>query len=819
MSARVLWHVGLAVADLVLLPYFVFLLAVVAAAWLGRRRRPAPAGGALAPPRFLFVIPAHDEESGIGETVRSCREVEYPSDRFEVAVIADNCADRTAEVARAAGARVVERSDESRKSKGYALEYFMGLLQAEGTLDDHDALVVVDADSTVDPSVLSRFAEHLAAGRDWVQGHYTVGNADRSWRTRLMCYAFGLFNGVLPLGLDRLGLGVSYQGNGMCLSTRGLRRFPWHAHGLVEDMEFSWELRVAGERVAFEPDAVVRAVMLVGGGQASASQRRRWEYGRKEVTRRFVRRCLASRHMGPVEKAVALLELTLPTAVALGLVYLLVGAANLAAFALGGSPLFLAWTVLATAALAGYALGPFVLFGVPWRYLLTLAWVPYFAVWKGWVALQGRPGSWVRTTREAPASQALEARRPVLGVLVNIYPVGSHTFIRRELAALEAAGLTVWRYAARSWDLPLLDPEDQAEEARTRRLLDRGVLPALAATALTAVTRPRRFARAVATAWRLGRSGAPDRGRVRHLIYLAEACLLRRWLERDGVTHLHAHFAHQPAATALFCRLLGGPPYSFTLHGFEEFERVVGATLAEKVGHAAFVVAVSSYARGQIWRWSRVDDWGKVHVVHCGLDRSSFPAVLTPPPDAPRVVCVGRFSEEKGHLVLVEAAAWLRAREPERAFEIVLVGDGPLRGVLEERVGRLGLAGHVRFAGWLSNDRVRAELAAARGLVLTSFAEGLPVVIMEALAMGRPVIAPQITGIPELVRPGENGWLVPSGDVEALASAIGALLDAPTDQLARMGQAGAERVGRDHDVRTEAGKLLDLIDRAGAGRG
>jgi colanic acid/amylovoran biosynthesis glycosyltransferase len=157
------------------------------------------------------------------------------------------------------------------------------------------------------------------------------------------------------------------------------------------------------------------------------------------------------------------------------------------------------------------------------------------------------------------------------------------------------------------------------------------------------------------------------------------------------------------------------------------------------------------------------------------------------------------------------AAARLRAQG--RDFEIVLIGGGPLRDSIEERVRQLDLGKYVKLAGWMTGPQVREELLASRGLVLPSFAEGLPVVIMESLALGRPVIATYIAGIPELVRTGETGWLVPAGDVEELVAAMGQMLDAPVEQLERMGQAGATRVARDHDVRTEARKLLDLIER------
>jgi len=395
-----------------------------------------------------------------------------------------------------------------------------------------------------------------------------------------------------------------------------------------------------------------------------------------------------------------------------------------------------------------------------------------------------------------------------IAYLINQYPMASQTFIRREIAAIESKGVPVERYAVRGWNTPLVDQDDIAEASRTRRILDVGILRLLSALVAAAFTRSRAFGRALSASWRLGRLS--DRGLMIHLVYLAEACVLCNWATRDHIEHLHAHFGTNSAAVAMLCRLLGGPPFSFTVHGPEEFDRPVSLGLREKIHHAAFVVCICSYGRSQLWRWAEFRDWAKVHVVHCGLDRDFLGAPPTPPSPRPRLINIGRLSEQKGQLVLIEAAAQLK--EHGRDFEIVIVGDGPLRKEIETRIDQLALASNVRLAGWMSGPQVRQEILDSRGLVLPSFAEGLPVVIMESLALGRPVISTYVAGIPELVQPGQTGWLVPAGDVEQTATAMADFLDAPIEQLERMGRAGAERVARDHDVSIEAGKLLDLIN-------
>jgi len=396
-----------------------------------------------------------------------------------------------------------------------------------------------------------------------------------------------------------------------------------------------------------------------------------------------------------------------------------------------------------------------------------------------------------------------------IGYLINQYPMASLTFIRREIAAAEAGGATVHRYAVRAWDGPLVDPEDLADVARTRRILEVGP-PGLAIAAIkTLFGRPGRFFKALASAWKL--ASIAGRGRPKHLIYLAEACVLLGWTRRDGVEHIHAHFGTNSTVVALLCRRLGGPPYSFTVHGPEEYDRPIELALGEKIRHAAFVVAIGSFGRSQLWRWSRYDDWIKVHVVHCGVDPGFLDVAPSRPSDRPRLVNIGRLEEQKGQLILVEAASKLLDRG-RTEFEVVIIGGGSFRDVLDAKIRERGLERHVKLAGWMSGAQIRQELTEARGFVLPSFAEGLPVVIMEALALHRPVIATYVASIPELVRPGETGWLVPAGDVDALADAMASLLDTPTERLAEMGEAGAKAVASAHDVRVEARKLLDLIN-------
>lgn len=390
-----------------------------------------------------------------------------------------------------------------------------------------------------------------------------------------------------------------------------------------------------------------------------------------------------------------------------------------------------------------------------------------------------------------------------IAYLTPIYPMPSQTFIRREIAGLEAQGFTVHRFTLRRFVGKLVDEADRIEQERTCSILEAGAFALAKALVLEVLRQPRRWITAAAATVRIGLRS--ERGLFRHVIYLAEACFLRRRLVQCGARHVHAHFGSNSADIVFLCRLLGGPPYSITIHGPEEFDAPRPLSLQTKIHHASFIIAVSQFTRSQLYRWCALEDWWKIHVVHCGLDQLFMSAAVSPVPERPRLVNVGRLSEQKGQLLLIKAAAQLRDQGLE--FELVIVGDGPMRGEIEQLVDQLGLRDSVRITGFLDNYGVLQEIVAARALVLPSFAEGLPVVIMESLALHRPVISTYVAGIPELIEPGVSGWLVPAGELELLVAAMAEALMAEPAELERMGRAGAARVAERHNALTEARKL------------
>ncbi|NUS97256.1 MAG: glycosyltransferase [Gemmatimonadaceae bacterium] len=365
------------------------------------RRGAAPAP--RADTRFDVIVPAHDEEAGIAETVRSLLAIAYPPERFRVIVVADNCTDATAERARSAGARVMERVDPVHRGKGYALAAAFDASASEGFAD---AVVVVDADTVVTPNLLGAFAARIARGAEAMQAEYGVRNATASWRTRLIVIAFALFHTTRSLARERLRLSCGLRGNGMCFTHALLRRVPHRAASIVEDIEFGVALGLAGVRVAYVDEAEVLGEMPA---QASAArtQRERWEGGRAALARAHVPTLL--RHGVERRDRVALdlaADLLVPPLTWLALASLGGTMVSLYVAHRGGSIAVPAAWIVSLVALAIYIARGVQLSGLGARAVLDLAWAPGYALWK--LALlftprRRRTTEWVRTARGGDA--------------------------------------------------------------------------------------------------------------------------------------------------------------------------------------------------------------------------------------------------------------------------------------------------------------------------------------------------------------------------------------------------------------------------------
>ncbi len=397
--------------------------------------------------------------------------------------------------------------------------------------------------------------------------------------------------------------------------------------------------------------------------------------------------------------------------------------------------------------------------------------------------------------------------------LTGEYPRATDTFIQREVAALRALGQPIETCSIRrTGPEHLTGPEQRAEAATTFHVLEATLSPgSLLRAALRALRRPARFGRTLALAWRCAPKGL--RGRTYNLIYFLEALVLAAHLQDRGVVHLHNHIAKASGTVAMLASALSGIPHSFTLHGPDIFFAPEHWRLDEKIARAGFVACISDFARSQAMLFSDPAHWHRLHVVHCGVDPARYPAAAPGP--GTRLLFVGRLAAVKGVPVLLRALAAARAGAPR--LTLTLVGDGPERAATEALVRQLGLQTAVRFAGYRSQSQVAQALAEADILVLPSFAEGVPVVLMEAMAAGLPVIASRVGGVAELVTDGVDGLLLPPGCEDSLASAIARLAVDP-DTRARMGAAGRTRVARDFDAAQEAARLLTLLRATPDGR-
>ncbi len=411
-----------------------------------------------------------------------------------------------------------------------------------------------------------------------------------------------------------------------------------------------------------------------------------------------------------------------------------------------------------------------------------------------------------------PEATASAGTGPIL-YLTGEYPRATDTFIQREVAALRAQGFEVRTASIRRTGPEHLVGEEQiAEASQTFHVLAAAKNPLrLAAAKLRLLRHPGRFFRALALAWRSAPGGC--RNGLWQMFYFAEAIMLADHMQRTGVRQLHNHIAKASCTVAMLASELSGIPYSFTLHGPDIFFAPEHWRLDEKIARARFVACISEFCRAQAMLFSDRRDWDKLHIVHCGID----PARYDPAPrhGPPHLTFVGRLAAVKGVPVLFEALRLLRAEYP--ALRVTLIGDGPERAELQREAADLGLAEMIEFAGYRSQSEVAEALKDTDALVLPSFAEGVPVVLMEAMAAGRPVLATAVAGVAELVDTGKSGFLVPPGDAVQLAEAIRALLADP-ERRAEMGRAGRAKVAEDFDIAKEAGWLGQLFAAYAAGR-
>lgn len=391
----------------------------------------------------------------------------------------------------------------------------------------------------------------------------------------------------------------------------------------------------------------------------------------------------------------------------------------------------------------------------------------------------------------------------------NTYPAISNTFIMREVDALRRLGVEIDTIAIhRPLREHLISDADRAADRTTYAVLP-ARLPDLLGAHLAALgSNPRRYLATLLLALRLAPPG--PRATMWQLFYFAEAMIVWRRCERRGIRRLHAHFSFVATDVALLAAHFGGDgwSWSFTVHGPNEFYDLSHNRLAEKVRRAAFVVAISDFARSQLMAFVEEEHWPKLRVVHCGIDTNAFDAAPRPTRDGLHVLSVGRLTQIKGQAVLIEALATLADRGID--VRATLFGWGPKHEELQRLVERLGLAERVSLPGPVSQDEIRTHYEGADVFCLPSFAEGVPIVLMEAMAMRLPVIATRITGIPELIDHGRSGLLVPPGRPDLVADALEMLARDP-ELRTRLGEAGREKVVEEFETVRSAEALYAIL--------
>lgn len=393
-----------------------------------------------------------------------------------------------------------------------------------------------------------------------------------------------------------------------------------------------------------------------------------------------------------------------------------------------------------------------------------------------------------------------------LAYLASQYPATSHTFIRREISAVRALGQSVETFSIRPPSEAELTAEvDRHEAAATYTLLTRPVLEFLAAHLACLFGRPVSYLRTLRLAFRHRPPGL--KGALLALAHFAESILLAAELKRRRIEHLHNHFANSGATVGLLATRYAGISWSFTIHGISEFDYPAGLLLAAKIAEARFVICVSYFGRAQAMRLTKPAQWQKLHVVRCGLELDRLPQKEKPKHQGCRLIFVGRLSPEKGIEGLLEA---LSSTNSLAHLHLAIVGDGPLGAALKAQAERLGIAGRVEFLGRLPEAETLAQIDRSDVLVLPSFMEGLPIVLMEALALGVPVIASRVAGIPELIHDDVSGILFDPSNWAELTFAIDRLAGDPGLRQ-RFGDQGRQRIGQEFDIRTTAASLLDLF--------
>ncbi|KOP23418.1 glycosyl transferase family 1 [Hapalosiphon sp. MRB220] len=396
-----------------------------------------------------------------------------------------------------------------------------------------------------------------------------------------------------------------------------------------------------------------------------------------------------------------------------------------------------------------------------------------------------------------------------IAYLTGEYPRATDTFIQREVATLREMGVEVHTFSVRRTDDEhIVGAEQKQERDRTFYILPPNPIHLLLAHLSLLLAFPKRYLKTIKLAFTTSQPGL--RGGLYQFFYFLEAGILAQQIKNRQIEHLHNHIAEASGTVAMLAAEMGGFTYSFTLHGPYIFLRPYQWRLDEKIKRSLFVCCISYYARSQGMIFAPTEKWNRMHIIHCGIEPGLFD-VVSHKESGKRLLFVGRLAEAKGLPILLESLALLKQTHPD--IVLTIVGDGPDRQKLKQLTFQLKLTENVNFVGYKSQAEVRNYFQQTDVFVMSSFAEGIPVVLMEAMAAGVPVVATQIAGISELVENGVNGYLVPPGEPNILAERIEKLLN---NHLLRItfSQAGRAKVEKDFNIHYEVARLYCLMTSA-----
>lgn len=385
-----------------------------------------------------------------------------------------------------------------------------------------------------------------------------------------------------------------------------------------------------------------------------------------------------------------------------------------------------------------------------------------------------------------------------IGYLISQYPAVSHTFIQREILALRGKGVTIYTASINESNISeeQLSPIDIEECNQTHYVKKQGILRAMVEVLKNSVIRPISLFQGVVFAIKLAKFDL--RKLFYHFCYLGEACLLVKWMKDKDIKHLHVHFANPASTVALILTRIFPCSYSITIHGPDEFYDVTLNNLKEKVQYADFIFCISFYARSQILRLLDPNQWGKIDVIPLGVDPDVYaPKPFHEHPQPFEILCVGRMTATKGQEILIQAVQELL--KLGKRIHVCFVGDGSEKPHLENKVAQMDLQGIITFKGALNPEQTRDVYRRADIFALLSFAEGVPVVLMEAMSMGIPCIATTINGIPELIKNEINGLLVAPSNVEETVTAILRLIEDNSLRF-KLGKAGRQIILESYDL-------------------